>query len=75
VAGRLGNGSETTLCSRRDEWNAAGVFDAAVEEALAGYDKIIGSDLSEVSIDGSQPKAPVGGKGTGRTPVGRGNKA
>ena len=59
VAGRLGKGSETTLRNRRDEWLDAGVFDALVEEALAGYDKIIGLDLSEVPIDGSQHKGTV----------------
>ena len=74
VAGRLGKGSETTLRNRRDEWIAAGVFDALVEEALAGYDKIIGLDLSEVSIDGSQHKAPFGGQGTGRNPTDRGKQ-
>ena len=74
VAGRLGKGSETTLRNRRDEWLAAGVFDALVEEALCGYDKIIGLDLSEVSIDGSQHKAPFGGEGTGRNPTDRGKQ-
>ena len=74
VAGRLGKGSETTLRNRRDEWLRAGVFDALVEQALAGYDKIIGLDLSEVSIDGSQHKAPFGGQGTGPNPTDRGKQ-
>jgi transposase len=74
VAGRLGKGSETTLRNRRDEWITAGVFDRLVEEALCGYDKIIGLDLSEVAIDGSQHKAPFGGEGTGRNPVDRGKQ-
>jgi hypothetical protein len=74
VAGRLGKGSETTLRNRRDEWVAAGVFDALVEEALCGYDKIIGLDLTEVSIDGSQHEAPFGGEGTGRNPTDRGKQ-
>lgn len=60
VAGRLGKGSETTLRNRRDEWIQAGVFDQLVEEAIAGYDKIIGLDLTDVAIDGSQHKAPFG---------------
>jgi hypothetical protein len=30
-----------------------GFFDKLVEEAIAGYDKIIGLDLSEVAVDGS----------------------
>jgi transposase len=72
VAGRLGKGSETTLRRRRDEWWAAGVFEGLVDETLDGYDRIIGLDLSEVAIDGSQHKAPFGGEGTGPNPVDRG---
>jgi transposase len=68
VAGRLGKGSETTLRRRRTEWWQAGVFDGLVDETLAGYDRLIGFDLSEVSIDGSQHKAPFGGEGTGPKP-------
>jgi transposase len=72
VAGRLGKGSETTLRRRRSEWLAAGVFDAFVTEAINSYDRIIGLDLSEVAIDGSQHKAPCGGEGTGPSPTDRG---
>jgi transposase len=72
VAGRLGKGSETTLRRRRDDWLRAGVFDQVVEEAIAAYDRIIGLDLSEVALDGSQHKAPMGGEGTGPNPTDRG---
>jgi transposase len=72
VVGRLGKGGETTLRARRDEWVRAGIFDALVNEALLGFDKVIGLDLSEVSVDGSMHKAPSGGEGTGRSPVDRG---
>jgi transposase len=72
VAGRLGKGSETTLRRRRDEWVAAGVFQRLVEEAINGFDKVIGLDLSEVSVDGSLHKAPMGGEGTGPNPTDRG---
>jgi putative transposase len=41
VAARLCTASETTLRGRRTEWLKAGVFDKLVEEAIAGYDKII----------------------------------
>lgn len=61
VAGRLGKGGETTLRNRRDEWIAAGVFAALAEQALAAYDRIIGLDLTETALDGSQHKAPCGG--------------
>jgi transposase len=74
VAGRLGKGSETTLRRRRSAWLEAGVFDGLVDESLAGYDRIIGLDLSEVAVDGSQHKAPFGGEGTGPNPVDRGKR-
>lgn len=72
VAGRLGNGSETTLRHRRDQWLAAGVFDELVEHAIHSYDRIVELDLSEVAIDGSQHKAPFGGESTGPNPTDRG---
>ncbi len=53
--------SDTTARSRRDEWVAAGVFDGLSEEALSGYDKVIGLDLSDVAVDGSLQKSPCGG--------------
>lgn len=64
--------SDTTLRARRDEWIDAGVFDALKTEALAAFDRIIGLDLSEVSLDGSLHKAPCGGEGTGPNPTDRG---
>ena len=71
VAARLCRASETTLRGRRTEWLTAGVFDELVEEAIAGYDRIIGLDLSEVAVDGSLHKAPCGGEGTGPNPTDR----
>jgi len=71
VAARLCKASETTLRARRTEWLTAGVFDKLVEEAIAGYDRIIGLDLSEVAVDGSLHKAPGGGEGTGPNPTDR----
>ena len=66
--------SDTTLRGRRDDWLAAGVFDALADEALAAYDRIVGLDFSECSVDGSQHKAPVGGVGTGPSPTDRGKR-
>ncbi len=43
--------SDTTLRARRDEWIKAGVFDLIEAEALAAYDRIVGLDLTEVSVD------------------------
>ena len=64
--------SDTTVRSRRDEWIAAGVFAAVVNEAISAYDRIIGLDLSDVAVDGSLHKAPCGGEGTGPNPTDRG---
>ena len=72
VAGRLGKGGETTLRNRYNEWNAHGAFDELAAEALAGYDRIVGLDLSDASVDASLHKAPCGGEGTGKSPVDRG---
>ncbi len=63
--------SDTTLRTRRDEWIATGVFDQLRDEAVAGFDRIIGLDLSEVAFDGSLHKAPYGGEGTGPNPTDR----
>jgi len=63
--------SDTTLRRRRDEWVAAGVFDAVVAEALAAWDRIMGLQLDDVCVDGSLHKAPCGGPGTGNSPVDR----
>lgn len=72
VAGHLGKGGETTLRNRCNAWIAAGVFDAICDEAICAYDRIVGLDLSEVALDGSTHKAPMGGEGTGPSPVDRG---
>ena len=69
-----GQVSDTTLRARRGEWAAAGVFDALAAEALEAYDRIVGLDLSEAAVDGSQHKAPCGGPGTGRNPTDRGKR-
>lgn len=63
--------SDTTVRSRRDEWIEAGVYEAIAAEALAAYDRIVGLDLSDVALDGSQHKAPAGGEGTGKNPTDR----
>lgn len=63
--------SDTTLRARRDEWIAAGVFDKLEAETRAGYDRIIGLNLTFVALDGSIHKAPCGGEGTGKSPVDR----
>ena len=64
--------SDTTLRSRRDEWIASGVFEQLEDETLAAYDRIIGLDMDNLSIDGSLRRAPAGGEGTGPNPTDRG---
>jgi len=44
---------------RRDEWIAAGVFETISNEAICGYDRIIGLDLSDVALDASLHKSLV----------------
>jgi len=63
--------SDTTLRARRDEWIDAGVFETLKSEAMTAFDRIIGLDLDEVSLDGSLHKAPYGGEGTGPNPTDR----
>ena len=64
--------SDTTARSRRDEWLAAGVFDAIAKQAEESYDRVVGLDLSDVALDGSLHKSPCGGEGTGKNPTDRG---
>jgi transposase len=59
--------SDTTLRARRDEWVDAGVFDRLATEAVEAYDRVIGLDFADCTVDGSQHKAPAGGEGTGLT--------
>ena len=63
--------SDTTVRSRRDEWIKAGVYKAIANEAITSYDRVIGLDLSDVSLDGSLHKSPCGGEGTGKNPTDR----
>lgn len=59
--------SDTTLRTRRDEWVDAGVFEQLAAQAVAGYHHLIGLDLSNVCIDGSDHLAPAGGEGAGHS--------
>ena len=70
--GPVGQGRRDHAADRYNEWNAHGAFDALVAEAIEGYDRIVGVDLSEASVDASLHKAPSGGDGTGKSPVDRG---
>ena len=64
--------SATTLRRRRDEWVASGMMDKLQQLVLDAYDRMIGLDLSDVSVDCCIMKAPCGGQKVGRSPVDRG---
>lgn len=66
--------SATTLRRRRDEWIEAGIFAKLEQICLDSYDKMIGLDLSNLSVDGCIVKAPCGGEAAGRSPVDRGKQ-
>ena len=66
--------SATTLRRRRDEWIEAGVMDALEEMARQTYDRTIGLDLADVTVDCCVTKAPCGGEKAGRSPVDRGKQ-
>lgn len=59
--------SASTMRRRRDEWIAAGVFEALRIAALDAYEAMIGLDLADVCVadvcvDGCITKAPCGGE-------------
>ena len=64
--------SATTLRTRRDEWISAGIFEKLEQICLEFYDRIIGLDLTNLSVDGCIIKAPCGGEAAGKSPVDRG---
>lgn len=66
--------SATTIRRRRDEWIAAGAFAALEQICLKAYDKMIGLDLANLSVDGCIVKAPCGGEAAGKSPVDRGKQ-
>ena len=66
--------SATTLRDRRDEWIAAGVFEALEQICLEAYDQIVGLELENLTVDGCIVKAPCGGEMAGKSPVDRGKQ-
>lgn len=66
--------SATSIRNRRDEWIAAGVFTDLEQICLEAYDRIIGLELADLTVDGCIVKAPCGGEAAGKSPVDRGKQ-
>lgn len=66
--------SATTIRDRRDEWISAGVFAKLEQICLEAYDRIVGLDLDNLTVDGCIVKAPCGGQMAGKSPVDRGKQ-
>ena len=60
--------SDTTLRARRDEWMNSGLFLKLLSHAHNAYKQVIGFDLNDLLIDGSNQRALEGGEGTGYDP-------
>jgi transposase len=73
---RIGDSScsATTIRARRDEWIAAGVFEQLEQLCLEAYDRVVGLQLQDVTVDGCIVKAPYGGEAAGPSPVDRGKQ-
>ena len=66
--------SATTIRRRRDEWIEGGLMDEMEGIALSSYDRMVGLETSEVSVDACITKAPRGGSKAGKSPVDRGKR-
>jgi len=66
--------SATTIRERRDEWIESGIFTRLERISLEAYDRFVGLDLADVTVDGCIVKAPCGGEASGRSPVDRGKQ-
>lgn len=64
--------SATTIRRRRDLWIDAGIFTELEQLCLEAYDRIIGLELENLTVDGCIVKAPCGGEMAGKSPVDRG---
>jgi transposase len=66
--------SDRTIRRRVHEWAAAGLAEQLHRLVLEQYDRLIGLDLADLSVDGCLTKAPCGGAKAGRSPVDRGKQ-
>lgn len=66
--------SDRTIRRRLADWAEQGVTKELLRTALAGYDRMLGLDLEDLSVDASITKSPCGGQVSGRSPVDRGKQ-
>ncbi|MCJ0874310.1 IS5 family transposase [Streptomyces sp. AP-93] len=66
--------SDRTIRRRVNLWAQMGITQTLHRIALEAYDRMIGLDLGEISVDGCITKAPSGGEKAGRSPVDRGKQ-
>ncbi|MEU8152021.1 IS5 family transposase, partial [Nonomuraea sp. NPDC048901] len=66
--------SDRTIRRRVKLWSQMGISEQIHALALQAYDRMIGLQLAEISVDGCITKAPSGGEKAGRSPVDRGKQ-
>lgn len=66
--------SDSTIRRRVKHWAGLGTAEQLHALALQAYDRMIGLELGELSVDGCITKAPCGGETAGRSPVDRGKQ-
>ncbi|MFJ2868306.1 IS5 family transposase [Kitasatospora sp. NPDC087314] len=66
--------SYRTIRRRLKEWAQQGISRMVHALAVEAYDRMIGLDLGEISVDGCITEAPSGGEKAGRSPVDRGKQ-
>lgn len=66
--------SDRTIRRRVEYWSQLGMAEQVHGLAVQAYDRMIGLQLHELSVDGCITKAPCGGERAGRSPVDRGKQ-
>jgi transposase len=66
--------SDRTIRRRVKYWSQLGMAEQVHGLAVQAYDRMIGLQLHELSVDGCITKAPCGGERAGRSPVDRGKQ-
>ncbi|MGF6942751.1 hypothetical protein BKA18_002543 [Streptomyces auratus] len=66
--------SDRTIRRRVSYWVQLGMAEQIHALALEAYDRVIGLELGELSVDGCITKAPCGGEAAGCSPVDRGKQ-